>query len=201
METVTFGRYWQQDDNQKTPIEWDVVTKDNEKCLLVSHYALDAKTFDDEMDTTRWALSSLKRWLNSSFFSHAFTEEEQAFILQIPHEIDFIETGTEKVFLLSLEEAEKYYPRPKKRICIASQHTRNALHSTNNDAWVNSDGSCFWWLRDLGDGDLNVSYVGIDGEIHGSGIFAAATGFCVRPAVWIPLDTALCPLGINNIVR
>lgn len=94
---VTFGSYEQDADfgNGKEPLEWDVIGQKGDHYLLITHYVIDGKKFDDSSsDTTlqanenksvtqvTWAKSSIRKWLNGDFYAETFTEEEQSKIRQ-----------------------------------------------------------------------------------------------------------------------
>lgn len=98
---VTFGSYEQDADfsNGKEPLEWDVIGQKGDAYLLITHYVIDGKKFDDSSsDTTQqanenksvkqvtWAKSSVRGWLNGHFYTEAFTKEEQAKIRQTHNE-------------------------------------------------------------------------------------------------------------------
>lgn len=94
---VTFGSYEQDADflNGKEPLEWDVIGQKGDRYLLITHYVIDGKKYDDSSaDTTlqanenksvtqvTWAKSSIRKWLNNEFYTEAFTEEERSKIRQ-----------------------------------------------------------------------------------------------------------------------
>ena len=97
---VTFGSYEQDANfaNGKEPLEWDVIAQDGDRYLLITHYVIDGKKFDDSSsdDTVQanenstaaqitWAKSSIRQWLNNEFYATAFTKNDQALILQTHH--------------------------------------------------------------------------------------------------------------------
>lgn len=94
---VTFGAYEQDGDfsNGQEPLEWDVIGQKGNSYLLITHYVIDGKKYDDgSSDTTvqangsktaaqvTWAKSSIRTWLNGEFYNGAFTAQEQAKIRQ-----------------------------------------------------------------------------------------------------------------------
>lgn len=94
---VTFGAYEQDGDfsNGQEPLEWDVIGQKGKSYLLITHYVIDGKKFDDSSsDATvqanesktaaqvTWAKSSIRAWLNGDFYTAAFNAEEQAKIRQ-----------------------------------------------------------------------------------------------------------------------
>ena len=107
---VTFGSYEQDGDfsNGKEPLEWDVIGQDGDNYLLITHYVIDGKKFDDSSsDNTiqaneaqtagqvTWAKSSIRRWLNSDFYTETFTEKDQSKMLRTHHKTtDFLSFDT-----------------------------------------------------------------------------------------------------------
>lgn len=90
---VTFGTYEQDGDfsNGKEPLEWDVIGQKGGRYLLITHYVIDGRKFDDSSADTSldanaskttaqvtWAKSPLRMWLNDEFYTGAFTEKERA---------------------------------------------------------------------------------------------------------------------------
>lgn len=121
-EYVTLGTY-EQDGNESTgkePIEWLVLTQDNEKMLVVSKYCLDYMRYpDDWTSNISWENSSLRNNLNSDFITNTFLSEEQQNIVLSQNlntaSKDFYSTidgntTEDKVFLLSIDEVQKYLP-------------------------------------------------------------------------------------------
>ena len=124
MEYVTFGTYMQSaDENQgKEPIEWLILTQDDEKMLVVSRYCLDYLKYPDDWSSNiSWENSSLRSYLNNEFIENAFTAEEQQEIILTENQNtaneDFYCTvdgnrTEDRVFLLSIDEVQKYLSAP-----------------------------------------------------------------------------------------
>lgn len=122
-ETVTFGRYEQDNDttNGAEPIEWQVADIVDDRALLISSYILDNVYFnkpvgiygDRSSVSLPWAQSYIYSWLNEDFKNSAFTEEELKRIIDTTAYADTDSSGRKEVigsvFLLSYEEAVKYF--------------------------------------------------------------------------------------------
>jgi len=134
-DTVVFGSYEQDGDtgNGAEPIQWLVLDTRGEGdaagagVLLISQYELSYRKVHDQDGPATWETSSLRAWLNGEFLSTAFTEREREFVarthVSTPGNFDdYIEVGEAKkadnpdgndtedsVFLLSYEEAERYF--------------------------------------------------------------------------------------------
>ena len=191
---IKFGRYRQTGDGDNVeewepqPIEWQILSidPDNNRVLVVSHYGLDASLFDD--DSNVWADSEIRRWLNEDFYNTAFDETETAKIK--PVDIVFKEDGSDyydysgstyNVFLLSEEEAEKYFANDEARKCKSTDY------AVNNNVSVSGNGYSLWWLRSYKSMINSSAYCVLDdGSILG---FVAINDmyYAVRPALWINL--------------
>ncbi len=186
---VSFGAY-EQDSNEsngKEPLEWIILSKEDDRALLVSLYGLGKELYNNEIEKVTWETCSLREVLNSPFYEYAFSSGEQTMICTSLLEDDI----EDKVFLLSPEEAEKYFASDNKRKCELTAYgwDTGASRAKNNEM-------CFWFLRTPG------SYVDSDGLIKGDlnfhyynnryyytsrelGAFYPA----VRPAVWVDLSS------------
>lgn len=187
---VKFGEYEQDNDtsNGKEDIEWLVLAKENSNVLLISKKALDCKSYNTiEMDVT-WETCSLRTWLNGHFLNDAFTKEEQAIINTTDvtadenpdYDTDPGNDTKDKVFLLSIEEANKYFGNDSERKCIPTSYVlanENSLKNGNN-----------WWaLRTPGQSQNHVAGVVGDGYFSKSGAWVDNSHTLVRPAIWISL--------------
>lgn len=187
---VKFGKYEQDNDtsNGKEDIEWLVLAKENSNVLLISKKALDCKSYNTiEMDVT-WETCSLRTWLNTHFLNDAFTKEEQAIInttdvtadANPDYNTDPGNDTKDEVFLLSIEEANKYFDNDSERKCIPTSYVlanENSLKNGNN-----------WWaLRTPGQSQNHVAGVVGDGYFSKSGAWVDNSHTLVRPAIWISL--------------
>lgn len=129
---ITFGTY-EQDNKKKNgqePIEWLVLENNGESLLVISKYVLDGQSYSNAYDTyayqpypVTWELCSLRAWLNSTFYTTAFSEGERARIQPtlLNNKVDKSHYATrnvdggndtiDNVFLLSYDEVVKYFPR------------------------------------------------------------------------------------------
>lgn len=191
-DTVFFGEYEQDNltSNGKEGIEWLVLDKKNDKVLLISKHVLVDKAFDESGSNATWENCSLRKWLNADFINDAFSTAEQSKIqsTQVPadknpkFDVDSGNPTTDKVFLLSVLEVEKYF---------SSAETKELF-----DVVAGSNVSNPWWLRTSGasgsifnfsDGLQNcATLITISGAIsYGGNPVGTAKG--VRPAMWVSL--------------
>ena len=85
------------------------------------------------------------------------------------------------VFLLSIDEGEKYFSNDKQRVCYITPY------GTARGAWTEYDGACWWWLRSPGEPVEFAAHIFTDGDVHIYGNRLSGTGGAVRPALWISL--------------
>jgi hypothetical protein len=205
---IWFGRYEQDNDtsNGLEDIEWQVISKKENKILVISKYILENKAYNDVYRTDEkgiiWALCPLRNWLNEDFIANAFEEKEKTMIATVKVE-DGVnpEYGSnpgnstnDKVFVLSSREADKYFSSDNSRKCKATQYVLES-----NDA-VEEGPYASWWLRTPGSNLENVSYVNRDGKVLLKGQNAHSTYHVtiidsdrvldagVRPAMWIDIS-------------
>ena len=128
-DIVQMGTYEQDGDaDTEDPICWDVLDKDGDAVLLISHDVIAYQRFSDSAKCVIWEDSQIRSWLNQAFYAEAFDETEQASIrettLENPSTVGFAAhvdpsgdvqvresrpDTKDKIFLLSWKEAEQYY--------------------------------------------------------------------------------------------
>ena len=66
-DIVHFGSYYQENDKEKTPIEWIVLRKkeDDNTLTLISKNVLDVVPFDITKKPVKWGSSTVRQWLNN----------------------------------------------------------------------------------------------------------------------------------------
>ena len=128
-DIVQMGTYEQDGDPEtEDPICWDVLDKDGDAMLLISHDVIAYQRFSDSFKCVIWEDSQIRSWLNEEFYAEAFDEAEQESIrettLENPSTVGFAAhvdpsgdvqvresrpDTKDKIFLLSWKEAEQYY--------------------------------------------------------------------------------------------
>lgn len=191
-DVYIFGAYEQDNDpsNGKEEIEWIVLDKEGMSLLLLSKYALDGREYHTPREASTWETCHLRPWLNETFLNEAFSPEEQSMIVSATVAADrnpLRKTSpgnqtTDKVFLLSIPEANKYFDSNRAREC------RGTEYCYAQGAYRANNGNCLWWLRTPGDIPSTTVFVLYDGSVYDFGYFTYA-GFngAVRPALWIDL--------------
>ena len=115
----TLGRYEQDNkpENGPEPIEWMVLDREGDRVLVISRYILDCVRYDEEYRRVTWKTCTLRAWLNGEFLDSAFDADEQL-LIPTTHvtadpnprfDVDPGEDTEDKLFLLSIPEAEAYF--------------------------------------------------------------------------------------------
>lgn len=154
-----FGQYEQDGNsaNGNEPISWLVLCVENDRALVVSEKGLEAISYGPPMDADSytdsnlsWETSSLREWLNAFFLKTAFSEDEQACILQskvITSDAAGTIATNDRLFCLSIGEAELYFASDKAMACEVTEEAKKGLHL--NSGAISDDGYGGWLLRNL----------------------------------------------------
>lgn len=139
-ETITFGHYMQgKDGQQMSPLSWRVLEKRDDMALLITEKVVDHIQFS-ACGKNDWATSDLRKWLNTEFADRAFDNREKAAICE--------GLGGERVFLISIEEFEKYFSNAKDARAESTEYS--IYKQCNNHGGSPKDPYLFygfWWLR------------------------------------------------------
>ena len=105
------------------------------------------------------------------------------------HRISRRNTVTDKVFLLSITEVNRYFNKSEKAAkCEPTEFA--AGHGAAIDVIYGEIGhpSCSWWLRTPGRDTVYAAIVKPSGSIDHSGDMVQKKDVAVRPAIWIQFD-------------
>ena len=185
-DIVKYGFYEQDNNtaNGQEEIEWIVLDVKDGKALLISKYGLDCQPYNTTYTNVTWETCTLRNWLNTTFYTTAFNTNQQSKIISTrltnaDNPFYGTEGGnntTDKVFLLSIDEAEQYFSSDTARIVTATEYARGPRASD-------------WWLRSPGYYSLNAAYVDYDGSVYSNSIVVYFDAIAVRPALWINLES------------
>ena len=120
--------------------EWLVLDVQEDKALLISHNTIDIKHFLLDNNENSWKNNEIREYLNSDFFQ-SFNDKEKDRVLEHPN--------GDKVFLLSVEEAQEYF-----RTDVNRRASGPRLHYRDSS----------WWLRSFGYYVDNRGAVVFEGE-------------------------------------
>ena len=192
-DIIKFGSYWQNNSKSKckTPIKWRVLSKKNNKILIISEKGLDCKPYNTSYARVTWETCSLRSWLNETFLNSAFTTAKQSKVKSTTVSADKNPSyntsagnaTTDKVFLLSITEVEKYFTNFEARKCVPTAYAKA------NGAYTKDGKPTCWWLRSSGYRQHHATRVFSDGSVRYYGNYVFGDYACVRPALWIILDS------------
>ena len=217
---ISFGHYEQDNNtsNGKEPIIWRVLERNSENQLLViSEKVLDVKPYNTTFISITWEKSTIRSWLNgyassyntvgtsfasNNFINTAFTSTEKDKIVasNVPaHANPNYSTSpgnatTDKIFLLSITEANNYFLNNADRKADATQYALKQgvyVYGSTSGKYT-SDGTCTdvhcfatWWLRSPGSNTGLAALVNLDGSVLSLGHHVLSGNNGVRPALWI----------------
>jgi len=219
----TLGRYEQDNkpENGPEPIEWMVLARDGDRVLVISRYILDCVRYDEEYRRVTWETCTLRAWLNGEFLDSAFDAEEQL-LIPTTHvtadpnpdfDVDPGEDTEDKLFLLSIPEAEAYFHpdsctippvyesvKPWEKIIQQYEHNPSTLYCKptayaaaqgNVPRGGAFKGAVDWWLRAPGMRASSAATADTYGLFDTWGHLVNCDGVSrlpgVRPAMWIDL--------------
>ena len=205
---ILFGKYPQKSGTvDPEPIEWRVLEVKDGKALLISEYLLDSTEYYHNPVAVTWETSSLREWLNGTFYDAAFSESEMELIQTVTIENpDNPVYGTpggnnteDKVFCLSLEEAQIYFTDIDDRKAAPTEYAISHGAETGEDSALDNGMKTGWWcLRSpasSADRAADVDCYGhIDTEANESGVdgdMVFAGGNSVRPVIMISIPAVI----------
>lgn len=165
------------------PIKWKVLQNDGSTLFVMADQGMDCKLFNDAWISVTWENCTLRNWLNSTFYSAAFSAEEQSAVVaqtvstedNPENEIEGGNDTFDKVYLLSTEEVtspaygfcEDYSTYSVSRRVQASDfaNAMGAWTSPNKDYRGNS---C-WLLRSPGGNPQDAAVVEENGHVQKNG--------------------------------
>lgn len=184
-DLVFFGRHSSSDHNPDA-IEWQVLEQDEDTVKLISQRSLAIRRYDGVGGRPiSWKNCELRRWLNSEFIYQTFSAEEQMrlvtwdapSILTEPEKYGYGPGSRtrDRVCLLSLPEAQRYFPTNASRVCDLEEWARG---ERRRDAYASAsmiDGEVVWEVRRGGEDFVwwlwspphyHSDVVGWDGEVR-----------------------------------
>lgn len=206
-DCVYFGSYWQEDTNgdgtvdqedEKQPIKWRVLSVDGDDAFLLADKNLGQKCYNNLEKDITWETCTLRSWLNgygaewnadgedyrgSGFIDAAFTPAEKSAIYATNVEnadnpVYGMEGGNatlDQVYLLSIDEVmNPAYGFP---LDCNSTNTRKG----KNDEW--------WWLRSPGYFGNTSAFVSTGGVVYRFGNIVHGNGIAVRPVLHLNLSS------------
>ena len=193
-DIITFGRYEQDDisSNGKKTIKWIVLAKEDNRILIISKYALDCRPYNNEWMDVAWGSCTLRTWLNDFFYNDAFNPTEKARIRQTKLKNDGGNDTEDRVFLLSISEAESYFNSNGARMCTPTDYAKKRGAPSTYEYTKGGRDIGYWWLRSPRTQNTRfykAANVRRDGSINYNGTRVDSNLLGVRPAMWINLGS------------
>ena len=212
-DCIYFGNYWQNDTNgdgkadqndQKEPIKWRVLSVNGNDAFLLADQNLDSKLYNKIYTDVTWATCTLRTWLNGIFLNTAFTSAEQVAIKNttvVNEDNPYFgteggENTTDKVYLLSIAEASNtaYGFNGEFRTESETREAKNTAYAKECGAWTSTsteyEGNGYWWLRSPGSYSDFASNVCDTGYGDDYGYFVDSVSTAVRPALHLNLSSS-----------
>lgn len=188
-------------------LRWDVIAVDGDRALVVARESVDWRLFNDSYASVTWENSSVRNWLNDTFYYYVFTPEERARIIETEIEnpdnpdsgVDGGGKTTDRLFLLSYYEVRDYLGSGSRRTAWKSVRAHNSAQQLNPDGYIGSF-EARYWTRTPGDDSRSFLCVDEDGDFvswptgrasdrpenqGGIQVKDDKNGGGVRPAMWI----------------
>lgn len=228
-DCVYFGNYWQEDTNgdgianqndEKQPIKWRVLSVDGDDAFLLADQNLDARRYNESYTDVTWETCTLRSWLNGygasanventdyssdNFIDTVFTAAEQSAILRTnvinednpAYGTEGGNDTTDQVYLLSIAEASRasYGFNSNYHTESKTREAKNTSYAKEQGAWTSTstqyEGNGHWWLRSPGSNSDDAS--GVDGSGYGGyDYYGLVNGgsVAVRPALHLNLSSS-----------
>lgn len=162
---------------------WLVLDRQDDKTLVIARDILEQQPYHNILEDITWEQCSLRRYLNSTWFDTALGGAEKAMVAEAtiknPSNSKYGIRGgnetTDKVFLLSLQEAERYLAGSAELLQAKNTGSREFQ---------------WWHLRSPGEAADVAASVTSGGLIdyHGTATNVTDATGGVRPAMWLKLD-------------
>lgn len=191
-DVIKFGHYEQDNNIENGPedLEWIVLDVNGKSALVISRYAIDGVYYHNRAEKITWETCSLRKWINETFIDAAFSTDEQKFILTTnvsadsnpDYKTDPGNDTEDKVFLLSIDEAIRFFSTDEERKCEKTEYAKTQSFFEYTEL------PCKWWLRTPGDASVKAALVSSDGSVDAKGNQYSLAPFSFRPAMWISLN-------------
>jgi hypothetical protein len=159
--------------------DWRVLDVQDGKALVISEGILFDRPYNSIEKDITWEECDLRQFLNGTYYDRTFSDEEKEKILETTVINDDNPTGTpggndttDKLFLLSIDEANNYFFGDDERIAMDENGKERA-----------------WFLRSPGEKSDLTAIVFESGRVQplGFSFVAIHHSHGIRPALWLEL--------------
>ena len=181
---VSLGNYKDED------VRWRVLDMNGTNALVISDKILDAIPYHNKSESITWETCSLRAWLNDEFYNTVFDDSIRDAIVTTnnsnPSNSKFRTYGgndtRDKVFLLSIDEANKYFETGIYRAASGTEYAKSTR------LYVADDGNSWWWLRSPGRNVTYAANVRDYGSVYAGGHYVYDVTYGIRPACWVDIS-------------
>ena len=182
-ECFEFGTYPQGADGERKPIMLRILKRDSDSILVISELGLDCKRYNEEKKEITWADCTLRHWLNDDFYNRAFNSQEQSLIKTSNVTNNAGPSTNDRIFLLSVDEAERLFKDDKDRFCKPTDYAvKNGAYVNDGSYNIAYEENAWWWLRSRGDSNYSAAGVDSFGSFDISGSNVNSNCGVIRPA-------------------
>lgn len=196
-DIVEFGRFPNDYDGKKVPIEWQVIDIKNNNAMLLAKYCLSSSPYSRGSSNPGPDKSEVHSWLNGEFLQQAFNDEEKRrfLIVRLSGQIAGLKRIKEdsqadiqaNVFLLSAAELLGLMPDDdggREGGSSAARVCKCTSYACSKGA-IPCGGAVNWWLRSSCDKKASALCVSPRGNIGSRMVSSSGCG--IRPALWVTL--------------
>ena len=174
IKTVEYGKYMQQNNSKSKPLDWILISKNDNSIVLLSKYILDCGKFNESQVHVELRDSTLYRWLWNDFMDQAFSADEQEFI--------------EEIACLSLKYIKDCFnidkPLGNKCPVLKAYYTEYSKKKEKDGNIFSEFGA--YWLADSAEDKLCAFFVDEEGYISKNGGYVDFK-FGIRPLIILKL--------------
>ncbi len=196
-DCVYFGNYWQNDTNgdgvadqndEKEPIKWRVLSVDGNDAFLLSDMALDTKPYNEEKKFVTWENCTLRAWLNDSFYNVAFTDKEKSNITETKATNISGDGVLDKVSVLSdIDACNASYGFNYDSVKSETRLAQITAYAKANGAFSYKENGC-WWLRPYDETRRDIYDINAGGELgEYDNKYISTITTVIRPCIHINL--------------
>ncbi len=205
---------------KKSPIEWQVLAKEDsdgdgeeDTLLLLADHVLDSKRYNETDDSVSWENCTVREWLNNDFYNAAFTDDEKKAIKEseICNEIcnpytfsvEKSDSTTDFLFLLSCDDVTNTEygflslerNRDQARLSVSTEYAQEK-GCEKDSSYETSE----WWLRTPGKSGSYAKTVNscCDIDEFGRNVNYDARWNGVRPALRVSINKSCISAALEE---
>lgn len=195
---LSFGSYYEEASFYFDCMLGHIINPESLIAEYEGHDYYEQSKFEEKSIPVTWKTSKARFELEMIYLS-AFSDEEASCILPTNvhtpgnpvYGTDGGEDTVDYLFLLSVEEAQKYFSSDgmRRTQIIPDVETNDYVYVTDYYSYQKNTTDFYgWWLRSPGEWQDYAAYVGRFGDVNLAGDIAMADTVSYRPAMWVDLS-------------